>query len=296
MATSTPRAIWPAGPFSAGAGSASVTGAPARALATAPSGSNETTTIGTAPPDQAASAMRRTLGSPSASATAPSGEADRMTAATVTARCYAFGGLRWPLERPASVPTNEGLAGPRPSAAVRTPGRHRWSGGPSSLRTPGVHGGRQAATLRPMRTNLTADDVADLLEEPLVAILATRRPDDTMLSRPVWFEWRDGGFNVWASPNDKGKVRHIERDPRVSIVVANSDWPYKGIEVRGRGHAQPGRLLRRPRPDCSALLRRRLGRDSPGRSRNLASSSASSPVSSARGTTRTRSEAAAHRW
>jgi PPOX class probable F420-dependent enzyme len=84
-----------------------------------------------------------------------------------------------------------------------------------------------------MRTNLTAADVADLLEEPLVAILATRRPDDTTLLSPVWFEWRDGGFNVWASPGDKGKIRHIGRDPRVSIVVANSDWPYKGIEVRG---------------------------------------------------------------
>ena len=84
-----------------------------------------------------------------------------------------------------------------------------------------------------MRTNLTAADVADLLEEPLVAVLATRRPDDSILLSPVWFEWRDGGFNVWASPNDKGKIRHIERDPRVTIVVANSDWPYKGIEVRG---------------------------------------------------------------
>jgi PPOX class probable F420-dependent enzyme len=84
-----------------------------------------------------------------------------------------------------------------------------------------------------MRTDLSADDVADLLEAPLVAILATRRPDDTTLLSPVWFEWRDGGFNVWASAGDKGKVRHIERDPRVSIVVANSDWPYKGIEVRG---------------------------------------------------------------
>jgi PPOX class probable F420-dependent enzyme len=85
-----------------------------------------------------------------------------------------------------------------------------------------------------VRTNLTADDVAELLEAPLVAILATRRADDTTMLSPVWFEWRDGGFNVWASPNDKGKVGHIKRDPRVSIVVANSDWPYKGIEVRGQ--------------------------------------------------------------
>ena len=52
-----------------------------------------------------------------------------------------------------------------------------------------------------------AADVADLLEAPLVAILATRRPDDTTMLCPVWFEWRDGGFNVWASASDKGKVR-----------------------------------------------------------------------------------------
>jgi PPOX class probable F420-dependent enzyme len=84
-----------------------------------------------------------------------------------------------------------------------------------------------------MRTDLTAADVADLLESPLVAVLATRRADDTTLLSPVWFEWRDGGFNVWANATDKGKVGHIRRDPRVSIVVANSDWPYKGMEVRG---------------------------------------------------------------
>jgi PPOX class probable F420-dependent enzyme len=84
-----------------------------------------------------------------------------------------------------------------------------------------------------VRTNLRPEDVSDLLEEPLVAILATRRRDDTIMLSPVWFEWRDGGFNVWAAPGDKGKVAQIRRDPRVSIVVANSDWPYKGAEVRG---------------------------------------------------------------
>ena len=63
-----------------GAGSASVTGAPARAAATAPSGSWATTTIGVAPPDQATSAIRRTDGMPSASASAEfgaGGEDDR---------------------------------------------------------------------------------------------------------------------------------------------------------------------------------------------------------------------------
>jgi hypothetical protein len=61
-----------------------VTGEPLSAAATDPDGSNETTTIGTAPPDQATSAMRRTVGMPSASDSADSGVAARMTAATVT--------------------------------------------------------------------------------------------------------------------------------------------------------------------------------------------------------------------
>ena len=121
---------------------------------------------------------------------------------------------------------------------------------------------------RVVRTNLTADDVADLLEAPVVAILATRRADDTTMLSPVWFEWRDGGFNVWASASDKGKVGHIERDPRVSIVVANSEWPYKGDRGPWRGPPERRGLLRRPRPNGPALLRRRgRGGASPSRSR-----------------------------
>jgi PPOX class probable F420-dependent enzyme len=85
-----------------------------------------------------------------------------------------------------------------------------------------------------MRKNLRPGDVADLLELPIVAVLATRRPDDSVMLSPVWFEWRDGGFSVWVPSTEDNKIRHIRRDPRVSIVVANSDWPYKGLEVRGQ--------------------------------------------------------------
>ena len=85
-----------------------------------------------------------------------------------------------------------------------------------------------------MRTNLRPEDLGDHLDQPLIAVLATRRPDDTVLLSPVWFEWRDGGFSVWVPSPDNAKVRDIRRDPRVSIVVASQGWPYKGIEVRGR--------------------------------------------------------------
>jgi len=84
-----------------------------------------------------------------------------------------------------------------------------------------------------MKTNLGPNDLGDLLEQPLIGVLATRRSDDTTMLSPVWFDWHDGVFRIWADSETNGKVRHVRRDPRVSFVVANAEWPYKGVEVRG---------------------------------------------------------------
>jgi PPOX class probable F420-dependent enzyme len=84
-----------------------------------------------------------------------------------------------------------------------------------------------------MRTDLGADDVGDLLDQPLIAVLATRRKDDSVMLSPVWFEWRDGGINIWVPTVEGGKVGHVQRDPRVTVVVNNQEWPYKGFEIRG---------------------------------------------------------------
>jgi PPOX class probable F420-dependent enzyme len=83
-----------------------------------------------------------------------------------------------------------------------------------------------------MRKNLGADDLGDLLERPLVAVLATYRRNGEVLLSPVWHEWRDGGFDVVTGHNGI-KVRHLRRDPRASIVVYEHEFPYRGIEVRG---------------------------------------------------------------
>jgi PPOX class probable F420-dependent enzyme len=83
-----------------------------------------------------------------------------------------------------------------------------------------------------MRTDLTLDDLEGFLEEPVVAVLATMRQDGSVLLSPVWHEWRDGGFQIWAGANDV-KARHLRRDPRASFVVAESAHPLRGVEVRG---------------------------------------------------------------
>lgn len=84
-----------------------------------------------------------------------------------------------------------------------------------------------------MRRGLAVSDLGDLLELPLVAVLATHRRDGSVLLSPVWHEWRDGGFEV-AIGRDDVKARHLHRDPRATIAVFEHDPPYRGVELRCR--------------------------------------------------------------
>jgi PPOX class probable F420-dependent enzyme len=117
-----------------------------------------------------------------------------------------------------------------------------------------------------MKTNLGPDELGDLLDQPIIAVLATRRADDTTMLSPVWFDWHDGAFHVWAD-TESGKLRHIDRDPRVSFVVANAEWPYRGLEVRGEATISPddfyGVLARTARRYMGAEAEERMVRETP---------------------------------
>jgi PPOX class probable F420-dependent enzyme len=77
------------------------------------------------------------------------------------------------------------------------------------------------------------DDLGDLADLRLLAVLATHRHDGTVLLSPVWHEWREGGFDVVTGSHDV-KAAHLRRDPRASIVVCEHSPPYRGVEVRCR--------------------------------------------------------------
>lgn len=89
-----------------------------------------------------------------------------------------------------------------------------------------------------MRKDLRLEDLAALLDQPRLAVLATNFADGSTLLSPVWHEWRDGGFTILVGATDV-KARHIRRDPRVSVVLADDLPPYPGIEVRGRAELVP---------------------------------------------------------
>jgi len=83
-----------------------------------------------------------------------------------------------------------------------------------------------------VRSNLTIKDLGDLLDQPLVATLATYRSNGDVLLSPIWFEWQDGGFNLIVGRNDY-KTQHLRRDPRASLAVYENALPLRGLELRG---------------------------------------------------------------
>ena len=85
---------------------------------------------------------------------------------------------------------------------------------------------------------LAPAELGDLLEAPLVAVLATYRKDGSVLLSPVWHQWRDGGFDV-VSRGEDVKVGHLRRDPRANIVVYEHGPPYRGIEIRADVRLEP---------------------------------------------------------
>jgi len=63
-------------------------------------------------------------------------------------------------------------------------------------------------------------------------VLATTRRDGSPYTSPVWFRWTGEAFEIVIALGDV-KLRHLERDPRCSLVVFEAVAPFRGVEVRG---------------------------------------------------------------
>ena len=63
-------------------------------------------------------------------------------------------------------------------------------------------------------------------------MLATTRKDGSPYTSPVWFRWTSEAFEVVIALGDV-KLRHLERDPRCSLLIFEAVPPFRGVEVRG---------------------------------------------------------------
>ncbi|NOX51233.1 MAG: pyridoxamine 5'-phosphate oxidase family protein [Gammaproteobacteria bacterium] len=58
------------------------------------------------------------------------------------------------------------------------------------------------------------------LAQTRLAMFITQRSNHAPMGVPVWFEWTGSQVRMFAG-KDSGKIRRIETDPRVSVVVTN---------------------------------------------------------------------------
>lgn len=86
--------------------------------------------------------------------------------------------------------------------------------------------------------SLLLDDVRTLLDAPSAAVLTTNREDGTALTSPVWFRWTGLAFEVVIARGDV-KLRHLQRDPRCTLVIFETVTPFRGVEVRGEATLTP---------------------------------------------------------
>ena len=72
-----------------------------------------------------------------------------------------------------------------------------------------------------------------LLDSKNFAHVATINPDGSPQVTPVWVEY-DGTHVIFNSEKKRKKVTNLQRDPRVSLSIADAANPYKYIEIRGK--------------------------------------------------------------
>ena len=79
---------------------------------------------------------------------------------------------------------------------------------------------------------LTPGQASFLHEQPNVAVVAALRPNGTPHQSVVWIDY-DGehvllNLNTWRT-----KLRYLEADPRVSVLVLDRDDPLRRIRIDG---------------------------------------------------------------
>ncbi|MFK4104338.1 PPOX class F420-dependent oxidoreductase [Streptomyces sp. NPDC019531] len=76
-------------------------------------------------------------------------------------------------------------------------------------------------------------EAVELLRRPNPCVMATLRSDGTPVSTPTWYLWKDGRVLINL---DEGRVRlkHLRRDPRVTLTVLDGDNWYTHVTLIGR--------------------------------------------------------------
>jgi len=80
---------------------------------------------------------------------------------------------------------------------------------------------------------MTPAELQVFLRRPLVAVLSTIRPDGSLHSAAIWYEFEDGRFYFWTGENSV-KGRNLRKSPHAAVCIATHEEPFQYVTARGR--------------------------------------------------------------
>lgn len=75
------------------------------------------------------------------------------------------------------------------------------------------------------------DSHVDLLDQTMVADIATIGPSGEPQCTPVWFDW-DGSLMRISLTTARQKYRNIQKTPLAAVSLIDPENPYRSMEVR----------------------------------------------------------------
>ncbi|WP_318215586.1 PPOX class F420-dependent oxidoreductase [Streptomyces sp. SCL15-6] len=77
-------------------------------------------------------------------------------------------------------------------------------------------------------------EAVDLLRRPNPCVMATLRSDGAPVSTPTWYAWEDDGRVLISLDEGRVRLKHLRRDPRVTLTVLDGDDWYTHVTLIGR--------------------------------------------------------------
>jgi nitroimidazol reductase NimA-like FMN-containing flavoprotein (pyridoxamine 5'-phosphate oxidase superfamily) len=91
---------------------------------------------------------------------------------------------------------------------------------------------------------MTKREIARLLSEPNIAVVAVTAPDGSPDAVPTWYEYRAGHVS-FITDATAFKYKCLAHDPRVTLCVDVRKPPYKAVILKGRATSASGARLPR---------------------------------------------------
>ena len=95
------------------------------------------------------------------------------------------------------------------------------------------------------------------LQNPYVGVVTTLREDGSPHATVVWVDLEDDGTISFNTAAGRAKPRHLEKDPRVSLIVVNAENPYQWVAIGGRAEMTTDGAD----PQIDRLAKKYLGKD-----------------------------------